>query len=82
MFLFFSAPGLQAAGGIDAESRAASVQADCATATPELAVAGAGSDAENPSPKVAPPAAGPTRSVSGPRVGGTRWHRLLPGMFR
>lgn len=83
VILLFSAPGLQATGSIDAATGAASDKADCAAAPADVAVAGARGYASDAPPKVAPPAAtGPTRAVNGPGVGGTRWHRLLPGMFR
>ena len=79
----FGAPSLQATGSIDAATSAASDQAECAAAPADLAVAGTRSDASDAPPKIVPPTAtGPTRAVSDPRVGGTRWHRLLPGMFR
>ena len=78
----FGAPSLHAAGSVDAATSATSDKADCVAAPADLS-AGARSDASDAPPKVAPPTAtGPTRAVSGPRVGGTRWHRLLPGMFR
>jgi len=78
-----SAPGVQAAGSIDAATSPASDEVDFAAAPANLAIAAAGGDASDAPPKVAPPtAASPNRAVSGPRVGGTRWHRLLPGMFR
>jgi len=83
VILLFSAPGLQATGSIDAATSAASDKVDCVAAPAHLSIAAAGGDAGDAPPKVAPPTAtAPNRAVSGPRVGGTRWHRLLPGMFR